>query len=148
MTRKLLSEVLFLLIVCSFFYQVSYAQNEKKQVIIVGQVIAIDDSSTVTGLPLSRDLVVKIVKRVEGNEQANYIKVIYQPMHGQKELPKEIWSSSRQWLFTLQKATDEDEICKEPVKGWRRTNSGTKRLVPDPKNLTCYLLTPEGFKRH
>jgi hypothetical protein len=147
MLRQLLVRTL-LLLALSCFYQESFAQDKKKQIKIVGRVVAIDDSISVTGLPLSRDLIIRIVKRMEGDEQTSYIKVVYQPLHGQKELPKEMWGSNGEWLFTLQRATDDDEICNEPVKGWVRTKLETGQAVPDFEKLTCYLLSPDGFKRH
>jgi hypothetical protein len=146
MLRKLLTGMFFLLFVCGCFYPESFAQSEKKQIKIVGQVTAIDDSVSVSSMPVSHDLVIKVVMQIEGDEQATYLKVVYQPLHGQKGLPKEMWSSQSRWVFTLQKATDEDESCKEPVRGWIRTKPETGQDVPDVEKLPCYLLGADGFQ--
>lgn len=147
MSKRVLLIFFALFVVVACFFSDTYGQDTEQEIKIVGRVIAYDDFINITGAPQLQHLIVKVSKLLDGREQSTFLRVVYQALHGQSGLPKEVGSSQSQWLFTLKRATDDDEVCKESVKGWIRTKPKTDQAVPDFEKLPCYLLSPEGIKR-
>lgn len=145
---KIVSRSLFtLVVITTCFFSDAYAQDAEQEIKIVGRVIAYDDFINITGAPQLQTLIVKVSELLDGREQSPFLKVVYQTLHGQSGPPKLLGSSRTQWLFTMKRATEDDEICNEPVKGWIRTKPKTDQPLPDFEKLPCYLLAPEGIKR-
>lgn len=105
-------------------------------------------------------IIVRIERRINGNEPHQYVRVHYPYTCGITDpLPVRIYNAKRFWRFTLTRSQkcngplkgelypsdDPTENDQEPIPRIHRTPHAEKELIPFDINMHCYLLRPYGF---
>lgn len=143
-----------LIVVLSFVFASSiifadHGGREKGEVLIVGSVVAYDERvslANITSAPQLQILIVRIVKRLKGREESRYVKVVYEHMPNEGKLPSEVFDGKWQWRFELMKAAVQDQRCKGPLQGLKRTTGAEGEQIPSDTSLPCYLLRSGDLK--
>jgi len=148
--KRTITAVVISLIALTFFVLYSSeAQRKKPGLILTGVVVGYDESLSlvnVTSAPQLQVLIVRIVRSLKGHEESRYIKVVYQYMHNDPTLPKEIVDGKTQWRFELTRAAAQDQSCMGPLQGLKQTPGADAEEIPNDSNLPCYVLQPGGIK--
>ena len=124
-------------------------QHGKHGLVITGTAIGYDELAplaNLTSAPQIDILIVRVAKRISGTEESKYIKVVYQHLHGQPDLPTDIVDSRRQWVFALTKAPADDVTCKGPLKQVKHALGAEAEQLHDDASLPCYVLRPGDLK--
>jgi hypothetical protein len=162
MTRNhVLCLIVVLLIACiNPTIGVSGLRREKQSLEIIGSVVAYDQLvplTNITSAPQSQVLLVRIAKRIKGQEVGPYIKVVYKYGVGEPSLPQEIFDGKSQWRFILKRdgscdsSLEEMKATKPQTKEGEVTlprlkfTSGTEGLG-DEASLPCYVLKPGNYR--
>ena len=92
-------------------------------------------------------LVIRVEKSIAGRESSKYLKVVYEHLHGQPNLPKEIYDGRSSWRFALTKASTDDDSCSGPLTQITRTVGAQEEPLPNDVSIPCYVLQPGHVKR-
>jgi len=120
--------------------------REKKELRVVGTVVACDDYINIAGAPQRKLFIIQIDKRIEGDEKSDFIKVWFTAIHGEPSLPEEMLLGKSHWDFLL--ARTSDGKCNVRVNEWVTNDTAKGKSLPDFDKLPCYSLGQNSFKKH
>ena len=143
--------VLLLITFQSETFLASDKSHKNDQIEMGVKVVGYDELAplmNLTSAPQIEVLIVRVMKLIKGKEQSDYIKVIYQHLHNQPDLPKEFFDSRHLWRFTLTRASSDDLSCKGPLPRLRPATGAETEQLPGNTSLPCYILRPGGFRSY
>ena len=164
MTKSWMASVLMTAVIITLLNPMSLARgtNKEPMLTIVGPVIAYERSVTrlakLTFVPNTEVLIVRVDKLRQGQEHAQYLKVVYRYGTDEPSLAKEVLDSRSQWRFTLKR----DRSCDSSVGQMKSVKTQTKEgeevilsglkfineteRLADNTNLPCYELRPGNYR--
>lgn len=161
MTKRQTMLLLALSVIALSALMVLANEGREKRLVIVGTVAGYDQLSSLvslTSVPQSQLLIVRVKKQIKGREELRYIKVIYKYGANEGPLPKDIFDGTSQWRFTLTRDHSCDCLARDLLSEQSKTEDGTEATLPrlkrtnttektpDNANLPCYILRPNDLK--
>jgi hypothetical protein len=133
---------------------------KKQSLEAIGSVVAYDQLvplTNITSAPQSQVLLVRIAKRLKGQEVGPYIKVVYKYGSDEASLPQEIFDGKSQWRFILKRDNGCDSSLGEMKATKPQTKEGEVTLprlkftsgtegLEDKASLPCYVLKPGNYR--
>lgn len=124
------------------------AEKHKYDLVILGNVVGFDGIWSYLNLdcaPKKQTLVVQVKSCLKGKVTSKFVKVTYQYMGKEQELPEGIWNSENLWQFKLVKAKPEFtiKIIRNPSE--QKEPSFSEEALKDPKDWQFKVVWP---KRH
>jgi hypothetical protein len=92
-------------------------------------------------------LIIRVQKLITGREPSKYLKVVYQHLHGQPDLPREIYERQSLWRLALTKASKDDVSCNGPLSELTPTPGTQPEQLPDDAGVPCYVLRPGQLQK-
>ena len=102
MTKKLMSAAFIFSLLATLTGLAAPASRDKgRRLTIAGTVVAFEQSALrvakLTFVPREERLVVRVDKRIRGDEESRYIRVLYMYPGNEAALPDEIFDGSKRW---------------------------------------------------
>lgn len=138
-----------LLLIVMFCITPSASAHDKRRLVVNASIIAYDESASLVNITSAIQIevfIVRIKKIIKGQEKMQYIKVVYQHMHKEQNLPAKIYDSHYSWQFSLVKAATNKVSCKGPLKHLKPTLGAENEKYPEDITLPCYILRPGDVK--
>ena len=83
-----------------------YKSTARQSLEVIGNVVAYDQLvslANITPAPQSEVLLVRVAKRIKGQEVGPYIKIVYTYWANQRSLPPDVFDGKSQWRFSLKR---------------------------------------------
>jgi hypothetical protein len=122
----------------------------KHRLIVTGVPVGCDALAPLANLTFGIQieiLIVRVERSISGKERSHYLKVVYQHLHGQPDLPREIYERQSLWQFALTRASKDDGSCTGTLSDITPMPGTQPERFPRDDSIPCYVLRPGQLQK-